>query len=183
MDELKKREKKWRRAQGAGFLFPGLLALAIVGLVVFFCTPLSELPIRSEKVTRAMESFGSPVTDSTEENREKWDLTDSIARSHSVETDGLRIDFFEAANEPGCSLIEVKLYTEMDKRWRIPDHIAHYSEHNYKLYGLGRNGNYMLYVKWSDRILYLEWSMPNTPAVVEFMKDLNLYTRQVKEWE
>ena len=41
----------------------------------------------------------------------------------------------------------------------------------------------MLYIRWVDKILYLEWDIPHTPAVVEFMKDLNLNTRKVEDWE
>ena len=183
MDETKKRERKWRRTQGAGFLFPGLLGLAIIALVVFFCTPLSDLPIRSEKVIHAMESFGLPLADSTQENREKWGLSTSLTRSLSVETDGLRIDFFEAANEPCCSLIEGTLSAAIDRRWSIPKHYTVYRHRKYNIFGAGYGGHYMLYVRWNSKILYLEWSIPNTPAVVEFMKDLNLYTRQVESWE
>lgn len=183
MDEMQKREKKWRRTQSAGFLFPGLLALAIIALVVFFCTPLSDLPIRNEKIIRTMEGLSCPITDSTEENREKWSVSTSLACSRTAETDGLRIDFFEAANESGCGLIEGKLSAEIDNRWSIADHYLVYNHRRYKIYGAGRDGHYMLYIRWVDKILYLEWDIPHTPAVVEFMKDLNLNTRKVEDWE
>ena len=49
MDEMQKREKKWRLTQNLGFLFPTIMGLALLILVITFVIP--NRPAAPEKVT------------------------------------------------------------------------------------------------------------------------------------
>lgn len=181
MDELEKREKKWRLTQNLGFLFPTIMGLALLILVITFIIP--NRPAAPDKVTQAMEKLGYSPWDTTEEFRQKWSMGDELTSCLSARTTGIRIDYVQTDNYSNRNRVSGQFSAYMNNVLPFPDDILHDGNHDYSLYCIGSNGHYLLKIEIRKAVLFIEWSSPQTPDVLEFLKEVDCpIPKKMKGW-
>ena len=174
MDEMQKREKKWRRTQSAGFLFPGLLALAVIVIMIAIRIP-EYFPLSSgREMTQTLEDLGYIPRDSTEEYRDAWvmgdptwDLYESLGKyerlgdrlmaSVSAEADGFHLVFFETAQPAGAMAISGKLYSYFQAVVSIPEHSTNEWTDEYQVVLQKKDGQTYFYVRLENTVLFIRW--------------------------
>lgn len=189
MDETQKREKKWRMTQGAGFLFPGFLALAIIVIMVLIQIPEYHPLSSAQKMTQTLEELGYTPWDSTEEYRDAWvtgdriwDLYESLRKdewlgdrlraSVSAEADGFHLVFFETTRPAGAGAVSAKLYSYFQSAITIPQHSANKRTDEYQAVYQEKDGQNYFYVRLENTVLYIRWEDGEAGRVTEILDQI-----------